>query len=77
MSDLPPSVRLKDHHVKAGGLLQWHRRANGEWWALVEIVEDAPGFRGGLEPPREVWLPEHQVEKVHGEDYRRVKATRD
>jgi hypothetical protein len=74
MSD-PPVVRLLGHPSGAGSLLEWRRRANGQWEALVEIIEDAPGYRGGLQEPRAVWFGAHEVEPVKGQDYRKVKRT--
>jgi len=74
MSDLP-WVKLPGHHAQVGGLVAWHRRADGTWEALVEIVEDAPGYRGGLQEPRQAWFRADQVQKIDGENYRTVKRT--
>ena len=73
--DRPPVVRLPGHQTKAGSLLEWRFKTNGEWEALVEWVEEVPGYRGGLEP-RKTWFPSHKVEQVKGEDYSRVPKTR-
>jgi hypothetical protein len=60
----------------AGGLLEWRLKPDGSWEALVEIVEIAPGYRGGLQEPRQVWFMAHEVEPIPGEDYSRVPRTR-
>jgi hypothetical protein len=75
VQDLPPSVRLPGHYAKAGLLLEWQKRSDGEWWALVEYAEDVPGYRGGLEP-RQAWFRADQVERVDGENYGTVPRTR-
>lgn len=75
MQDLPPSVRLPGHFAQAGLLLEWRKKADGSWEALVEYAEDVPGYRGGIEP-RKAWFRADQVEKVQGEDYSKVPRTR-
>ena len=72
--DRPPVVRLPGHQTPAGSLLEWRQRPDRSWEALVEWVEDVPGYRGGLEP-RQTWFPASRVEPVKGEDYSRVKRT--
>jgi hypothetical protein len=76
VQDEPPVVVLPGHPAKAGYILEWRQRSDRDWEALVEYVLDAPGFRGGLQPPVRQWVHESHVEKVRGEDYSRVPRTR-
>lgn len=73
--DRPPVVRLPGHQTQAGSLLEWRLKADGKWEALVEWVEEVPGYRGGLEP-RKTWFPAARVERIDREDYSRVPKTR-
>lgn len=72
----PPVVRLPGHPAGAGYLLEWRRTAAGEWQALVEIADIAPGWTGGLQGTRTTWLQAREVQRVDGEDYSRVPRTR-
>lgn len=69
-------VKLPGHPAGAGYILAWRQRKDRTWEALVEFVLDVPGYRGGLQPPQQSWFHQSQVEKVDGEDYRRVPRTR-
>lgn len=74
--DRPPVVRLLSHPARAGSLLEWRRRSDGVWEAVVEVVDIAPGYRGGLQEPRPIVVQAHEVEPVAGEDYSKVPRTR-
>ncbi|MEV0382391.1 hypothetical protein [Nonomuraea sp. NPDC050643] len=72
--DRLPVVRLPGHQTEAGSIMQWRQKPDGQWEALVEWVEDVPGYRGDLEP-RQTWFPAQSVEPVKGENYSRVPRT--
>ncbi len=72
--DRLPVVLLPGHQATAGSIVEWRQKPDRTWEALVEWVEDVPGYRGGLEP-RRTWFPAERVKPVKGEDYTRVPRT--